>query len=211
MPASDAQNCDPVDCPTPVSACQQSADITQNLCRSIGQCKTTADCTTTNRPIRTACGTAEVTQGRLGVVTPICNGMGACLSPTVSCFDVPNLTVTANSCCHSSIPPGTDSGEPEGPATGFSCEAGSSDNITIYCDSQNDCSTDTICCANDAGNFNFITCQESCAEVGTNDPFGAGTYRVCRSPGGGATQCPAGRACNRTHPRLPNWGFCALP
>jgi hypothetical protein len=91
-----------------------------------------------------------------------------------------------------------------------SCGIGGSGHITSWCDSQNDCPSGLFCCARDFGNFNSMVCSPSCPEEEL-DSTGAGTYLLCRSPGGGTTPCPDGRACTRIHPELLQaWGFCEL-
>ena len=184
--------------------CQIAGQIDGNRCVSPGVCRTAADCSTQNAPARTACGPAEPTD--VGNIVPICNATGVCTAPAVNCRGVTD-TITPTNCCSLDFP---DSLDPVGFVS--SCLPGASGNITATCDNVSDCPLGSICCLNDNGNFNFIACSESCAESGSpNDPSGAGVYLVCSSPGGGNSPCPGGRACNRTHPELPDWTFCTLP
>lgn len=205
MPADD-DACPPETiCPASESVCQEMANITADRCQSLGQCKTAANCTASNLPARTACDAGEVIASCIGdgcTIQRICNGAGSCASPTVACLDEPNVVVSATTCCSLGFPSG-DNTDPEGVTT--FCSPAASGSVTVLCDSQNDCPTGNICCAEDAGNFNSIACRTSCVESTSGNQ-----YRVCRSPGGGGSSCPGGRACNRTHPALTGWAFCAL-
>ncbi len=207
MPADDAR-CSIVRCAAD-SPCEVSADITTNRCQNIGQCKTTASCTSSNRPARTACGTgvdvgcSTKTPCR---VTPICDGVGVCRAPTVSCAGVPNREVSAGACCSFAFTEGL----PESFTS--ACEAGLGGNITGWCDNTSDCPLGSVCCLTDFGNFDTIACNTSCPEGGDpTDPTGSGVYVVCSSPNGGSSACPGGRACTRIHPEFPNWRFCEFP
>jgi hypothetical protein len=202
MPADD-NGCTPlVSCPGSGPCETPTTTISTNRCQALGQCKTSAQCPDNDIAARTICGTEEaMTGGGEGIIVPICDGDGACRAPTVACLNQPSVTVTAGSCCRLEL---VDRGniDPLGPTT--SCEPSATGSITVMCDNQTDCPTGTICCGVDFGNFNYITCQETCPESGTN-------YRVCASPGGGSTACPGGRACNRSIEGLVGWSFCALP
>lgn len=206
MPANDS-DCEPVDCPTPSNPCQTSADINTNLCQALGQCKTTAQCTVSSRAARTVCGEEEAVPGADGVIAPVCDGSGTCRTPTIACLDEPVLEVSPRSCCVLPNPAGA-SIDPIGPTT--VCGPGVFGTMGVFCDGQNDCPAGTSCCASDFGNFNYITCQETCPEDGSPG-VSSGTYLVCRSPGGGSSPCPGGRACNRVNPDVTGWTFCALP
>jgi hypothetical protein len=201
-------------CPTLSCAtgdpCRVGNPINTNRCLSIGQCKTAANCTVST-PARTACAAGEdIGCGNASpcLVTRLCNGAGACVAPTIACDSVPNLPVTADACCDVPMPIGEEIDE-ETYTT--QCEIGAFGHLSAFCDSQNDCPTGSVCCMVDLGNFNSMACSTSCPESGKpNDPGGAGTYLLCRSPGGGTSQCPGGRACERTHAGLNGYTFCNL-
>jgi len=217
MPANDTA-CQPITCAAPTNVCQQSAPsnatINNNRCQSLGQCKTAANCAApVAAPARTACEQGVdlgCSAAAPCLVGRICDGASNCVAPTVSCAGVPNRAVSAEACCVLPLPPG----DPLAPIEAFTtaCFPNGTGAITAWCDSTSDCPTGSTCCLEDAGNFNSIACTAACAESeNPGDPTGTGTYLVCRSPGGGTTQCPGGRACDRSHPELPGWTFCRLP
>ncbi|MEY4545773.1 MAG: hypothetical protein RL685_1968 [Pseudomonadota bacterium] len=206
MPADDA-GCGAIRC-SASSSCQQTSDITTNRCQAVGQCKTPASCSFSNRPSRTACGPgANLACGSSTpcLATPICDAGGVCRSPTVTCAGT-NQEVSATACCSFSFI--------EGPPESFTnaCSPGSEGSITGWCDNTTDCPLGSVCCLADNGNFDSIACTTSCAESGDPlDPSGSGEYIVCRSPSGGSSACPGSRPCSRTHPEFPAWGFCRFP
>jgi hypothetical protein len=212
MPADDPACPARITCPTPANACQQAVDITSNRCQSLGACKTAANCgSPAPAPARTACDEGEdigVCGDSSCLLFRVCNG-GTCASPTVQCAGQ-QRAVSADGCCFVPIAGST---APESFSTSF-CNPTGAGAMTVTCDGQDDCPVGQVCCANDSGNFNSIACRGTCTESGVQNPVtfdSAGTYRVCQSPGGGTSQCPGGRPCNRRHPDLPGWAFCRFP
>jgi hypothetical protein len=187
--------------------CRVGTAITSNRCLAAGQCKTqqSGGCTFSN-PSRNTCSAVQEFPGCAGggldcLVASVCNGMGACVPPTVSCNGQVDV-IEENNCCSLDFP---DSIDPVG-FVPF-CEPAASGNLTVLCDNTNDCPTGTVCCLNDNGNFNIIGCQTSCGVLNPGSEF-----QVCGSPGGGGGTCPAGRSCTVSHPSLPNtWRFCTAP
>ncbi len=226
-PADDAA-CGRIPCSTD-AVCQVTADLTSNRCLGVGQCKTSANCSTSNAPQRTVCSESasfcECDENCLGCegFVKVCNGSGSCVEHTVTCGGAQQPIGPDNlGCClfrfGSAAGGGADPIESQTFETDArECSPGgffSFSQSPMTCDSQSDCDLNRTCCLVDNGNFNAIACELSCVETGSNAPSPAtapGVYRVCSAPGAGSTPCPNGRACNRTHPSLPGWRFCTVP
>lgn len=197
-------NTDEIDCDSG-DVCRVADPIPANSCRGPGECATTADCGA-GRPAdpRTPCGPGEDTG--VGTIVPLCGATGDCANPQVNCEGVTG-TVTSTSCCFLNFPEST-----EGTGFGNQCSFGGT-TLATACDGESDCPLGTVCCLNDAVNFNFMTCLADCDEraAGPGNTTGSGNYVVCSSPGGGTSSCPGERPCTRTHPRLEGWSFCRFP
>lgn len=195
MPAHDAA-CAAVTCPNDTACRDHEDDLTADLCASLGQCKTSADCSYTDQPDRTPCGD----QGEL------CEA-GVCVNPTTLCggteecdtFCCERLDMGARSCAAASNSSCGASNNVNDPDTG----------LKVFCDEQADCPTGQFCCVSHANNMVTLGCSDTC---GFKHAVG-GAYILCESTAG-TSACPSGETCTQdlSSVSLPaGWHVCTVP
>lgn len=200
MPATDTA-CAEVSCPS--DECQVSAgNLTTNLCRTLGQCKDTNDCSTSGFDRGTPCDTAT-SDSRL------CDGTGNCVDPTVTCNGATGQIVgEANVCCErrEGSDPFTVTAT-YGPAADCSDTSISSPGATrVACDGAEDCRTGNTCCIFSAPGGSGIECTTSSCSGAV---IGVVAFsKVCASPSGFSDTCDAGQSCTPSAELSPGWSIC---
>jgi hypothetical protein len=187
--------CLPVTCPSDTSCRSFEAEISGDLCASLGQCKTAADCPYEDQADRTECGE----EGE------VCRS-GVCKYPTTQCgataecstFCCERLDMNTRSCAAS---------------TGSSCGASANINdadtgLKVLCDEQADCGSGEWCCLIHANNSVTMQCSASC---GATHAVGA-NYILCESPAA-TSSCPESATCTAKPANSLPAGFtvCTIP
>jgi hypothetical protein len=134
MPDDDPA-CGTIACPTDTPCRDWATSITTTRCKAIGQCKAAADCGYVNAPAKTYCG---LYQGMAGAAL-VCDGSGACGSPTVTCGADGECPVNPGVCCYG--------GGTKCLGAGGACDpTASSLYSTASCDEAADCPPLYLCC-----------------------------------------------------------------
>jgi List-Bact-rpt repeat protein len=159
------------------AACAQTGDCATGFCVSNVCCATACagpcngSCSTGTclpQPARTACGT-QTGQGGPGVgtdVSLICDGLGACKAPTISCpitgGDV-SCDLNTKSCCHISFTlPNAETLTCTAPSSCATPDEG--DNFDGYsCGHGSDCPLNKVCCERRYNQlYDWAICLDSC-------------------------------------------------
>jgi hypothetical protein len=190
MPADDAA-CGTITCPADSTCRDYASGISTNRCKSLGQCKTAADCSYVNASMSTICG---FVRGMTEIAASMCDGTGNCRPRTVKCGGDGECAIDQSWCC-------SDTG-------GLTChvaECGGTPKQGPYlCDERADCASGYICClqstvggpsaiclmanlcVSDAGGVRSQACNPSASpsecSTGTCQPVTSGPagWYVCR-------------------------------
>jgi hypothetical protein len=201
MPADDS-SCPAVSCALDAECVTGSVpgNINTNRCKSVGECKTKADCGASYQPVGSACG-ANVSYPAADTV---CDGAGACVAPTVTCGSIECSIENGVDCCFSRSGPSTPtfSCTEDCPSTPFSTMPPST---PVLCDEHTDCWPGEVCCLASASGGSDLSCAP---EANCNRSLSQVTYyEVCQSPQF-TRSCSKG-TCNYEIPtRFPGWKFC---
>ncbi len=194
-PADDSR-CQDVICS---ATCKLEQRLSTAMCRSVNQCKTTADCPAlANVSNRTPCGPAGSHQRCIN---------GSCGLPTVLCGGVNQQVTTTSACCEIL---GDAMGLRESFTTRASCppsvlDFGDLTTTPITCDDVSDCPLGEMCCLRSAGE-SAIECTPEAACIGAQQDT---EYVVCSSPQGVVQSCQEG-TCGPFFLGgfVTGWGFC---
>jgi hypothetical protein len=176
-----------------------ATSLTENRCKALGQCKTSADCGVQAFPAGTACDEASAFR--------VCNGQGACIDPVVRC-GLGSCAVSLETTCCGQVSANTVTNSTCGARASCNILVGVPPGIPISCDDNADCGGGAACCFASTGSGSDVACRSDCNRRLTGGA--SGTYSlVCRSPVT-MTVCPNGAACVAST-FLPGWSFCAVP
>jgi hypothetical protein len=187
MPPSDT-DCDPVICAS--NECRlSSGNITANLCRGRGQCKSQDDCRFTEISEGTPCDAGQ------------CDGAGNCVQRAVPCGNV-SCPVNPGMCCwYRTLGIGRCEAQSAATCPTFMGAAG----FDILCHSSLECPTGEICCSFSNPGGNGVVCRTSCnpASVAVAESPVCDVFDQESSP------CPAGTTCSNNSSNLapPNQGY----
>ena len=171
MPTDDA-SCGTIKCPPDTQCRDYATSISVNRCKSVGACKTSADCSYQDAPVAKLC---DYYQG-MTAFAEFCDGAGACVGPTVSCGGDGQCPLYDMMCCSS------------GP--GYSCGAatsgcGSGNYGPYYCDETADCDLGLVCCLSSTPGGIASGCTNGCG--GT-----IGQYLQLCNPSASPSECVTG-------------------
>ncbi len=189
MPADDPA-CGTVACPADTLCRDWATSITSNRCKAIGQCKAAADCPFVNAPAKTYCG---LFQG-MASVGQVCDGMGTCGRPTVTCGLDGECATSDHVCCASGL-------------AGSACRTGSTcspTDVGATCDEAADCPPGYVCCSWTNPGGSGISCMTSTACV-QGQLAGFTAIVVCNPATAG--ECALGTTCQTTG-AVPPFSVC---
>ena len=172
MPADDS-SCGTIKCPPDTQCRDYATSIGANRCKSVGACKTSADCSYQDAPAAKFC---DDYQG-MTTFAEFCDGAGACVGPTVSCGGDGQCPLYDMMCCSS------------GP--GYACGAarsggcGSGNYGPYYCDEKSDCGPGLVCCLSSSPSGIASVCSDACG--GT-----IGQYVQLCNPSASPSECATG-------------------
>ena len=171
MPADDA-SCGTIKCPPDTQCRDYATSISANRCKSVGTCKTSADCSYQDAPAAKFCDYYQ----SMTALAEFCDGAGACVGPTVLCGGDGQCPLYDMMCCSS------------GP--GYSCGAarsgcGSGNYGPFYCDEKSDCGPGLVCCLSSNPSGVASVCSDGC--TGT-----IGQYVQLCNPSALPSECATG-------------------
>ena len=114
MPADDPA-CGTIARPADTACRDWATSITASRCKAVGQCKAAADCTIRQAPAKTYCG---LYQG-MASVAQVCDRIGNCGNPTVTCGADGECSTIDHICCATGV--ASASCEPEPPSGAQPC------------------------------------------------------------------------------------------
>ena len=182
MPVDDP-GCGTIACPNDTICRDYATNISAGRCKSLGSCKTAADCGYVDAPTTKYCASQEPPSS----AQSSCDGAGNCASPTVSCGGDGECSVDGMVCCSD--------------GSGFTCLPVAAFNTSFasyQCDSTSDCQVGDICCLahTPGGTASFCTTQ-------CGGPGAMGTYvQVCDSTAS-VSECLTG-SCKPARPEDPS-------
>jgi len=133
MPADDPA-CGTIACPQDTTCRDYATAISSNRCKSLGECKTAADCAYSNAPAKQVCG---FVQGMTEIVQPACDGAGNCVGPKVKCGGDGDCSPFDNMNCCGAV------------GSGLRCQATActANQGPFWCDEKADCAPGYVCCS----------------------------------------------------------------
>ncbi len=201
MPADDS-SCPAVSCAFDAECVTGSVpgNIDTNRCKSVGECKTKADCGATYKAEGSACGTNV----DLPDADTVCDGAGACVAPTVTCGSIECSIENGVDCCFSR----------SGTTPTFACSANcqgtpfdaNPPQTPVRCDEHSDCWPGEVCCLASASGGSDLSCraEADCNRKATQVTF----YEVCQTPRF-TRACSKGTCSYEVPTRFPGWKFCS--
>ena len=190
MPVDDIA-CGTIACPQDSPCRDYATAIAANRCKTLGQCKTSADCTYVNAPSATFCGFVR----QMAELAPAtCDGTGSCRSPSVRCGGDGDCAVDQSWCC--------------GDSSGLACQVNECPHGAVtygpyLCDEKADCASGYVCCLQDTpvGPSSRCITPERCVSDSA-----ARLAQACR-PGTTPSECSTG-SCQPTNFGPIGWSIC---
>lgn len=178
--------------------------ITTNLCKSLGQCKSKADCGGTPYKARgTACG-------RTSGPAQICDGEGVCRDPGVSCGSTADCSVnTEVNCCYYSVSSSSNPASKNCSTSECRSTGDGWSRTPMYCDEHEDCPTGRVCCLTVAPGGSEASCRlpADCNLKVTGTSTSVSYYELCQSPKV-TRACSKGTCGYEWTPHLAGFKFC---
>jgi hypothetical protein len=165
MPPDDPA-CGLIACPTDTPCRDWATSITANRCAAIGQCKTASACSFLNLPAKTYCGLYQQMLDK----AQVCDGLGNCSVPTVTCGADGECPVNPGVCCFTRL-----SSVTACLSNGQLCDPGST--APALCDEAADCPPRYVCCF--TGNIGVVktVCAASCPPAPATQ--GGVQFQIC--------------------------------